>query len=663
MAVKNVIVRLGQSNEEGRGNKLDLPLSLRGPQANTFIFNFENNAMELLNVDGVGPNLPNNTTGHIAGRFGPEMSNAAAAVAALGEIYIFKFAVDSSVLGPSAIFPVWNSETATGLFPPFMVRWNAFKAVMTGLGHTIKVLYVDWKQGDSDCFVEGNDLAYYGLYKRFMKEVRAFVMPNDPLPCRWVSNLTHHLVIPSGPAGIFLVQRAKNVRSAQLRAGWDDANYRVYDSDGYSYLPDLIHLDSQGNIDIGVAEWNAYSLSYNNSMALEDYTLKSIRERLADDFGIDLSKQNNVIALDKKINDGIAWISNRRKNWPHLERDTSINVGETTPTLADIRYGAGIFTKSNNQVPYTSWSNTPISPREIVDLNGQGREGILCVSISSNTMLLKHGFRGDAQVVGTLLITTGNPTIFTINLATTQGGTCHIPTNVATFGVAIAGSLHDGALTYDGYYYATRIADDKFSIPVNSTGHVLVALGVAQVAREFKVAQAYFELPDDFIRNSACHTDEDTEENTVRYIHPTLFEREIRARKLHTSLDRIYSVTVDPLNINPKKYAWMYPYFLDRRVLHFKYFGDAKKLVSDEDVPDVPRSDRIVVLYAAGWFVAQWQKDAEMIPVYRDGALGELDRMTKEYQLADDFTENFPSSDDVPGIPHGPSGFPEFDEP
>lgn len=664
MAVKNVVLLLGQSNMEGRGDRNNLPVSLRGPQAGAYIFNYENNAIETLNVDGAGANLPNNTTGHIAGRFGPEMSLAAKAVAELLEIHIFKFAVDASILGPSTnvLYPIWNTETTVGLYQQFLIRWTAFVNAMTALGHTINVTKIFWFQGDSDCFVEGNDLAYFGLYKRLIKDIRSYCNPSTPTNIRWVSGLTHRLVLPNG-VSIFLAQRAGNVRAAQLRAGWDDPNYRVFDSDGYSYLTDLIHLDSQGLIDIGEDMWDNSNLTYNNSMALEDYNLLSIRTRLSQDFGIDLEKQDNVIALDSKINDAISWVVNRRKNWPWLEKDGTIYAGDTSSSVASQRYGAGIFTLAQDQVFYTSFNLTPISGREIIDFVGDGLSGIMCVSSSSNTLMLKQRYRGDAQVVGNTWIQIGNPTIFTINPNTVQGGICVIPSHVPTFGVLIDGATHSTG-NYNGYHYATRISDTQFSIPINSTTHILSALGVTQVAIEFTVAQAYLELPQDFIRNSTCHIeDADGDVEPLNYIHPTLFERALRDKKFTAQSRNIYSIVSDPLGLTTNKFLALYPFVIDRQVYHLKYFGDAKKLVADYDVPDIPRSDRFVVLYAAGWFAAQWQKDNELLTYYRDSALNELERMTKEYQLSDDMTEDISQTDtDSNTILRGPSTYPEFDD-
>jgi hypothetical protein len=97
--------------------------------------------------------------------------------------------------------------------------------------------------------------------------------------------------------------------------------------------------------------------------------------------------------------------------------------------------------------------------------------------------------------------------------------------------------------------------------------------------------------------------------------------------------------------------------------LYLTYSGDAKKLVNDSDIPDIPRSDRFVLINAASWFTAQMVKDTEMVTFYRDGALNELERMTKEYQLSDDITEDIDVDNTNIPLLRGPSGYPEFEEP
>lgn len=665
MALKNVIVLLGQSNQEGQASIASLPVSLRGPQSNAIIYNDDNNALETLNCDAVGANQPNNTTGHLVGKCGPELSLAAEAVAELGEIYLFKYSVSASSMAPYAAGPgCWNVESVD-LAAEFFTRWNRFVAAMALAGHTINVLFVSWLQGDSDTFVEGNDIAYFGLYKRFINDTRNLLQPyNTERKVKWVAGLFHELILPSGPI-IFLVRRAKNVRAALMRAGWDDPLYRIYDTDHFSFQTDLIHLDTQGVVDCGIAQWNAYGLSYNNSMALEDYNLQSIRERAAEEFGIDLDVQENVLTIDKRINDAIAWVVNRRKNWPFQERSATIEVGERTTSITAERYGAGIFSLGQDQVQYCSFNQSSIEPRELIDFDGDGYTGVMAVSFVGYTMTLRHGYRGDVQRCTITSITPGNPTVIEVSLATAQGGTAEIPSHVATFGVLLSGTHLTVPATIDGYYFATRISATSFSVDVNTTALVFDANGVATIAREFRVAQGYFELPEDFIREYTAHLVADTVENTLYFKHSSLFEREVKQNRAVTNLRKIFTVLPDPLGTSSRMYMAVYPYFTVRDQIQLMYYADAKKLVADTDTPDIPRSERFVVLNAANWFVAQWQKqEPAVIAGYRDLALQELERMSKEYQLSDDISEDSESFEsDIGGPIRGPVGFPAFDEP
>lgn len=665
MAVKNVLVILGQSNQEGEASTVSLPVSLRGAQANTFIWNDDNLAIETLNCDAAGANQPNNTTTHLVGKCGPELSLAADAVAELGEIYIFKYAIPASSLAPFAAGPgCWNVESAD-LYAEFLLRWGRFATAMATAGHTINVLFVSWLQGDSDTFVEGSDVAYFGLYKRLISDTRNFLLAySTTRSIKWVAGLFHELILPAGP-GIYLTRRAKNVRAALMRAGWDDPLYRVYDTNAFSFQTDLIHLDTQGVVDCGHAQWAAYMLSYNNSMALEDYDLKSIRERCAEEFGIDLDVGTNLLTIDKRINDAIAWIVNRRKNWPFQEKDTIIEVGERSTSIDADRYGAGIFSLGQQQVQYCSFNLSDIVPREFVDFAGDGYDGLMALSFTGTTLMLRQGYQGDTQTVAVTAITTGNPTILTVALSPTlQNGTAVIPSHVPTFGVLLGGSHYTLPGSADGFYFATRLSDTTFSIPFNSTALTFDALGVVSIAREFRIAQSYFELPEDFIREYTAHLASGSVENTLYFKHSSLFERAIRQRST-TKLRPIFTILPDPLGTSSRKYMAVYPYFNVRDQLFVRYYGDAKKLVADSDTPDIPRSERFVALNAANWFVAQWQKqDATTIAGYRDLALQELERMGKEYQLSDDISEDADDFDtDIGGPIRGPAGFPDFESP
>ena len=666
MALKSVRVLLGQSNMEGLAPKVDLPAALRGPQANSYIYNYDNNAIEVLDVDGVGLNLPNATTGHLANYCGPEMQLQAEIVAAEGESYIFKYAIGGTALGPSS-GQEWNVEAAE-LFAQFQTRWASFVADMDLLGHTVVVPEVYWMQGEADITIEGNDEAYYGLFKRFISGVRTVLAEYKPegSEIKWITGLVHTTITAAGYQ--YLYPRVQNVRSAQLRAGWSDPYYRVVDTDNFSRQLDQVHLDTDGVVAFGTALWNAAQLDYNNSMPLEDYTLGSLRQRLAEEYGIDTSIASNASIIDKRINDAISWIVNRRKNWPWQEKNAEIFVGDTSSRVSATRYGSAIFTLGSVSAQYAIWSGgNIIYPRELIDFNGQGDSGIMVTSYAGTTITLKHRYKGEQQICTITDITFGNPTIFTVSLNTTQGGTAEIPTNVSTFKVIIDNTVYAGGSggTYDGVYTATRVSANQFSIPVNSTTHSpWSSLGgdpTAQIAREFVVAQGYFELPEDYIRNSSAHQDDVVDTNTLYYRDPTTFQREVHAEQLPTDLDRIYTVVPDPINVSSKKYMGVYPYYTDRHLIYFNYFADAKKLVGDNDVPDIPRSDRYVVFCAAAWFVAQWQKDVELLTFYRDTAMNELERMAKEYQLSDDVTQDIEQTYNEFGPVRGPNSFPEFD--
>lgn len=397
-------------------------------------------------------------------------------------------------------------------------------------------------------------------------------------------------------------------------------------------------------------------------MALEDYTLVSIRTRLAEEFGVDIVNQTeNADIIDKRINDAIAWVVNRRKNWPWMEKEASLDVGELSTSITNPRYGAAIFYKMQRQATNAVFSQTALAAREFVDFDGKGHDGIMATAITAGTTItLEHAYMDSSQICTITTITAGNPTTIKVSLAASDDASVTIPANVSTFPVIITGATGTGTQP-NGTHSATRTGSDTFTVPVNTTGSTFATNGTAQVGREFTIAQSFFALPQDFVRSDAAHTDIDTNWNTLVFRNTTSFEREIKADRVVSDLNRIYTVLPDPINVDDTKYLAVFPYFTGRNVIHVKYFGDARKLVGDNDVPDVPRSDRFVLWYAAAWFVAQWQRDTDMVTFYKDSALTELERMAKEYQLADDISEDYPSTtDSLPDLPQA-TGFPEFD--
>jgi len=265
MVVKKVVVRLGQSNQEGRAIYTDLPASLKGPQADTYIW--QRVAAAVQQLDGsTGNNRSFPPSG--AGLHGPEFTACAAAVVEWGEVYCYKYAIDGTSLGPgSTLF--WHPNqvyTPTGtdnMFEYFKADFVDFVTAMGVLGHTVDVQYVSWFQGESDTVYNGLDEAYYGSLKYFISQVRAFLANyTTATVIPWVTHLIHQGIIPSGFT--YLIPRVKNVRAAQRKVGTNDRYYRIVDTSDYPHFDDL-HLNSAGSQAAGTDEFAAYLLPNSNA--------------------------------------------------------------------------------------------------------------------------------------------------------------------------------------------------------------------------------------------------------------------------------------------------------------------------------------------------------------------------------------------------------------
>lgn len=205
-----------------------------------------------------------------------------------------------------------------------------------------------------------------------------------------------------------------------------------------------------------------------------------------------------------------------------------------------------------------------------------------------------------------------------------------------------------------------------------TTGHLVVSfagstavidaqyLGTTAVATTCRLVQSMYQLSDDFLRMDgpplimgAYPTSTE-----LRYQDPELFQRN-QYRQTPALLNNIrYTVTRDPLDLEERKYLLVYPYIADNRVIRYQYHRDCPQLVSDSDLPIIPRSDRMTLWYAAAWFVAQW-RGAETTPMYRDQAMQALAMMASEYELVDDASE-FVADDYEPDLVLPPPGYEDF---
>lgn len=399
-------------------------------------------------------------------------------------------------------------------------------------------------------------------------------------------------------------------------------------------------------------------------MVVENYDLQSLRQRMSEEFGIDIvNEADNITTLDKRINDAIAWLGARKKNWPFLEVNANIDVGELSTATSGARYGAGLLHRMQRQITECYFNLTAIGKREFVDFAGDGSSGIMATAYAAQQITLERAYIGsDRSGCAVTNITSTNPMVVTVTLTDSDGESIELPSNT-TFPVVLSGHTVATGLDPDGTHQATWVATNQFSIPLDGTSGPLSVnvYGTAKIGKEFVIAQGCFECPENFVIAETLHQDIETDWDLIRFRATHVFEREIRANKVIQNINRIYTVKPDPLSEVDNKFLFIYPYFTDRNVLHLKYYRCVEKLIADSDVPDIPIGDRFAVLYATGWFVAQWQKDTEMVSFYRAGALNELERMKKDYQLADDTSEDEDVRDDPTGPIQGSGSLPEFE--
>lgn len=129
--------------------------------------------------------------------------------------------------------------------------------------------------------------------------------------------------------------------------------------------------------------------------ALEDYTLLTIRDQLAREFGMDTGVAEQKTLLDDKINQAYHWIVRRRQNWPWLETELVVNIQPAITGTAQFWLGSvGISLAAGS-----------IQPRFIVqngDVAGDLIDGYMLVGTAAPTGTLDAQFLAGTSA-GTLL--------------------------------------------------------------------------------------------------------------------------------------------------------------------------------------------------------------------------------------------------------------------
>jgi hypothetical protein len=186
-------------------------------------------------------------------------------------------------------------------------------------------------------------------------------------------------------------------------------------------------------------------------------------------------------------------------------------------------------------------------------------------------------------------------------------------------------------------------------------------LGSDGTGQALSIAVGYLELPNDFSKWKNLEAAGAIGEERFHHKTPLVFDKVKRERNLVGLQDFIYTVKPDPLGLKDNKFLVVYPFISTQMTLHGNYWRSVPKLVEDDDVPIIPRDDRIALLHAAYWFMAVHLKvEAETINFYMQQALSSLTNMGEAYDLSDD-TENI--RDDIPDEPNFvqmPAGYPDI---
>ena len=125
-------------------------------------------------------------------------------------------------------------------------------------------------------------------------------------------------------------------------------------------------------------------------MALEDYTLSTIRSRIAEEFGKDSTDTNFKTRVNNRINDAQLWVTKARPNWPWLLKELVIDISP----LDDITDTAD-FTKGSTTVANVGLA---LQERDIISAEsavGVVTSGYMVTSFAGNTATLQSQYRGD----------------------------------------------------------------------------------------------------------------------------------------------------------------------------------------------------------------------------------------------------------------------------
>ncbi len=257
----------GQSNMGGLGDVSLLPDELKGEQSGVYIFHGSSgNHNAPVDGRGVWARL---RPGHGAGfhadftgnqytkLFGPELTfgEQMSKLNGDGDIAILKYARGGTALRPGAApGGTWSPDYFSGnavsqydhLLAAIEYAMSAGDVDGDGVRDTLIPTGIVWFQGEGDAAHTVSTANGYGArLKRFIDLLRA-ALRTDDLPAVIVQ------VSDSGMAEDGkLMDHVDIVRDAQAAFAKQDPHAKLLTTDGYKFLKDGWHLDSNANIDLG----------------------------------------------------------------------------------------------------------------------------------------------------------------------------------------------------------------------------------------------------------------------------------------------------------------------------------------------------------------------------------------------------------------------------
>jgi len=240
--VIDVIVLIGQSNAEGYADIEELQADLRGRHPMTRIWNhaqFEWQPVEA----GVNSHAVGSTP-----FFGPEVGIADYVRSGSRPVWLVKFTMPASAMGP--LSGEWNewSPQAEELYPAVLQRIDAAAAAAVALGYTPRVRLVCTMQGETDCVFPALADAYEHHLMTFCVQLRADLLARglggaeQPL---FRIGLVSPGLSQLGISGVGVVRTAQRVVAKDLARG------EAIETAQLALQPDGVHFAAAGTLALG----------------------------------------------------------------------------------------------------------------------------------------------------------------------------------------------------------------------------------------------------------------------------------------------------------------------------------------------------------------------------------------------------------------------------